>query len=422
MENRAAGLPDAAPAPPPGGCRGITVALLCLALGGCAAGTPPGDRAPAPPLPGLKLKPVVTGLPEITAVAHAGDGSDRLFLATQRGRVLVVDGDALLPEPLLDIRDRVGCCGERGLLGIAFDPHFSETGRLYASYTDKAGDSVIARFRLGTDGAVREEEVILTIDQPTAIHNGGAIAFGPDGMLYAATGDGGHFDANAPDNSGRDPDNRGQRLDTLLGKILRLEVSGTGPYRIPDDNPYRQTTGARGEIWASGLRNPWRMSFDRLTGDLFIADVGPSQWEEINHLPAGEGGANFGWSAMLGNDCFNEFRCDTGRYRAPILLYDHDSGCAVIGGYRYRGARIPALRGIYLFSDFCSGVLYGGEEVSPGRWRMRRLLATGLRISTFGEDESGEILLVHYHGERGALYRLEPGAPSGHPVDRPPTR
>ena len=391
------------------GFRSALLGTLAIWLTGCAnTARLPMPTAPANVfLPPLQLQLIAGALPEITSVTHAGDGSGRLFLSTQRGKILIIDNGVLLAEPLLDLTAIVKCCGEQGLLGLAFDPNFRDNHRFYVSYTDQQGASTVARYRLQQqDGTTASTaEILLRSAQPTAIHNGGALAFGQDGYLYIALGDGGHF-GTTPDNSGRDPDQQGQRLDTLLGKILRIDVATPSGYRIPANNPFRQTPGARAEIWASGLRNPWRMSFDRRSGDLFIADVGPSQWEEINLAPRGVGGHNFGWSAMLGPDCFAVFRCDPGQFTPPILTYDHDTGCAIIGGYRYRGSAINGLNGTYLYGDFCSGAIWGGIQQADGHWQATHLHSSDLRISTFGEDEAGELYVVHYGSKDGALYRL----------------
>lgn len=393
-----------------------TLLLLIILIGaGCAVpGQQPSDSTLKLDLPPVRLQPVVTRLPEITSIAHANDGSGRLFLATQRGQVLEIRDGALMHAPLLDLGAAVRCCGEQGLLGLAFDPHFSRNRLFYVSYIDQEGASLIARYRAAEPGqpvAAESGETVLRVMQPTPIHNGGAIAFGPDQRLYIALGDGGHFGTNA-DNSGDDPRHHAQSLTTLLGKILRIDVGAGLPYRVPDDNPFVGIAQARPEIWAYGLRNPWRMSFDRKSGDLFIADVGPSHWEEINWIPRGISGNNFGWSDLLGPDCFSIFPCDAKTYTPPILIYDHRSGCAVIGGYRYRGAAIKALRGIYLFGDFCTGAVWGGRQQTDGRWTQQHLLSSKLHISTFGEDEAGEIYLVDYSTEEGALYKLVADAPS----------
>ncbi len=390
---------------PPSQLLPVVIALACA---GCAAGNRPATAAFEPPA--LRLQSVATGLPAITTVTNAGDDSDRLFLATQRGQVLELHNSKVGAIPLLDLSAHITCCGERGLLGLAFDPHFRDNGAFYVDYTDTDGASVVARFRLPEgDSSVSPDSgvTLLRVAQPTPIHNGGALAFGPDGLLYIALGDGGHF-GNEADRTGNDPTHRAQRLDTLLGKILRIDASAGGAYRIPADNPFVSTAGARPEIWAYGLRNPWRMSFDPATGDLFIADVGPSNWEEINRMPRGSAGTNFGWSNMLGPDCFAEFHCNTRAYTPPILVYDHSSGCAVIGGYRYRGSAIPTLRGVYVFGDFCNGAIRGGKPGTDGRWTQFHLLSTALHISTFGEDEAGELYMADYGDGNGALYRLEP--------------
>lgn len=365
--------------------------LACFALAvlpspSCAA----SDEFPA----GITLTPVVKGLRQPTAIVSAKDGSKRLFVLEQKGRIRIVKNGALLPRPFLDIESLVKSGGERGLLGLAFPPDFTSTKTFFVNYTNRTGigNTVVASFRTGkdtdtADPASRRE--ILTIKQPYANHNGGQLAFGPDRLLYIGTGDGG---------SGGDPHGNGQRLDTLLGKILRIDVaSGTAPYRLPK-NPFGN------EIWAFGLRNPWRFSFDRGTGDLYIADVGQDEVEEINHQPAGGGaGANYGWNIMEGDRCFREPKCKKSGLTTPVAVYRHGKGdCSVTGGYVYRG-RIKELQGVYLYGDFCSGRIWGLRRVGT-KWQTRLLADTPYAISTFGEDEEGELYLADYGS--GTIYRV----------------
>jgi glucose/arabinose dehydrogenase len=354
----------------------------------------------------IGLQPVLSGLSRPVAIAHAGDS--RLFVVLQEGRVLVHDTVTGGTAPFLDMRSLVRCCGEEGLLGLTFHPDYAATGHFFVYYTNRDGDNVLARYRVSPgDPDVADSgsrRVLLTIRHPTfGNHNGGALAFGPDGYLYVGVGDGG---------SGGDPSNHGQSRATWLGKILRLDVDvGAAPYyAIPPTNPLVGEAGARAEIWAYGLRNPWRISFDRETGDLFIADVGQNQREEVNRQPAASaGGENYGWRRMEGSSCFNPGSdCQTTppTLVLPILEYGHDEGCSVTGGYRYRGAALPALRGIYVFGDFCAGDIWGGVEAPDGTWTRIELLAdTGLRLSTFGEDAAGELYVADLDG---AVYRFGP--------------
>jgi glucose/arabinose dehydrogenase len=273
-------------------------------------------------------------------------------------------------------------------------------------YTDLSGDTVVARFHLAGAGAGAQadpasEETLLRVDQPFANHNGGQLAFGPDGLLYIGLGDGG---------SGGDPQGYGQALTTLLGKILRLNVEddpGGAPYLVPPDNPWVGESGRRSEIWAYGLRNPWRFSFDRLTGDLYIADVGQDRYEEIDFQPAASaGGENYGWNLMEGTRCYPETAqdCDRTGLTLPVAVYDHDTGgCAVTGGFVYRGTVFPALRGIYIYGDFCTGRIWGLSR-SKAQWSSALLLETGFAIAAFGEDEDGELYAADY--ATGNLYRI----------------
>lgn len=348
--------------------------------------------------PRLRFTPVAAGLARPVAITSARDGSGRLFVTEQAGRVRILRGGQLLPEPFLDISGRVGCCGERGLLSIAFPPGTSS--RFYANYTDQAGDTVVSRFSVGADpdrALEASEEVVLRLPQPFANHNGGQLAFGPDGYLYIGTGDGG---------SAGDPGNRAQDPAELLGKMLRIAVEGAAaPYAVPTSNPFVGSPGYRPEIWALGLRNPWRFAFDRLTGDLWIADVGQGSWEEINFQPAASpGGENYGWRIREGSHCFDPDPCGTAGLTDPVAEYDHGQGCSVTGGFVYRGVASPTLEGIYFYGDFCSGriwALAGAGEAS----RSGLAAATDMRIAAFGEDEQGELYVADYFA--GRLVRID---------------
>jgi glucose/arabinose dehydrogenase len=349
----------------------------------------------------LQLEVVVRNLDRPLGIAHAGDGSGRLFILEKPGRIRILRGDVLVDRPFLDLTDRVGSSGsEQGLLGLAFHPQYADNGRLLVNYTDQDGDTVISQFVVSDDPDRVEpgsEQVLLTLDQPAANHNGGHLAFGPDGYLYIGTGDGG---------AAGDQFGNGQNAQTLLGAMLRLDVDGAQPYGLPSDNPFVGDDAARDELWAIGLRNPWRYSFDRLTGDLYIADVGQNVYEEVNHQPASSsGGENYGWPIMEGLHCFPADRaCDQSGLVLPIEEYDHSQGCSVTGGYVYRGQRYPVLRGIYLFGDYCSGIIWGTARTGGGSWQTARLLQVDARISSFGEDEAGELYLVDIAG--GGLYHL----------------
>lgn len=331
------------------------------------------------------------------AITHAGDGSKRLFVADQDGRVHIVRGGVTEPDPFLDISDQVSGGGEQGLLGLAFHPDYPADPRVFVDYTDAAGDTVVSSFTVdpGDPDQVdpASEVVILEVDQPYSNHNGGAIGFGPDGYLYVALGDGG---------SGGDPLDFGQRLDTLLGKILRIDIDRSGggrAYAIPSSNPFAGDAGRRDEIWLYGLRNPFRFSFDRRTGDLWIGDVGQGAWEEIDVARAGVGGLDFGWRTMEGSHCYAPATgCSTAGLTLPVVEYSHDVGCAVIGGIVYRGSAYPILRGGYVFADTCTGITWAVRASASGPQSLVAVDDGPSGIAGFGESESGELYAADLDG------------------------
>ena len=328
-------------------------------------------------------------------IAHAGDGTGRLFVAELRGKVRIVVAGHVSPTPFLDVGDRIVAGGEQGLLGIAFHPRYRDDGRVFVDYTRKAdGATVIASFRVSASNPnvaiPSSEEVLLVIAQPFANHNGGALRFGPDGLLYIGMGDGG---------SGNDPDGHAQNPHSLLGKVLRIDVDRGAPYAIPPGNPYANGSAGRPEIWAIGVRNPWRMGFDRATGDLFIGDVGQERFEEIDLLPAGQGaGANLGWRVAEGLHCTDNggpVSCTDASLTRPIIEYPHADGCSVTGGTVYRG-NVPALVARYVYSDFCSGRVWSAGRAVDGTWAVRDVMTYAGSISSFGEDERGELYFADF--------------------------
>ena len=354
----------------------------------------------------LGLATVKTGFTQPVALANAGDGTGRLFVVEQGGRIrIITKAGTLLATPFLDIHARVSCCGERGLLGLAFHPSYKSNGRFYVYYTDTGGSLVIAEYRRSGTNANRAstgERRLLRIAHPNqANHNGGQLAFGPDGYLYIGTGDGG---------GAGDPYENGQKRTTLLGKILRIApnlASATPAYRIPSTNPWAKSTTVRREIWAYGLRNPWRFSFDRLTGSLWIADVGQNRYEEVNRSlrSAGGGrGGRYGWDQYEALSCF-EGPCTNNGKTFTLAYYSHGTnGCSVTGGYVYRGSRYPVLAGRYLFGDYCSGRIWMVTAAGSARQKPILLRDTALTISAFGQGETGELYVVDYGG--GRIFRI----------------
>ena len=373
-----------------------------MAAAGCdflnLGGIPAGCGMASSTLPQVQWQPVVSGLVHPVYVTHAGDGSGRLFIVEQAGIIRIFKNGSLLTMPFLDISSKVLSGGEQGLLSVAFHPQYSSNGRFFVNYTaigvGAPYKSVIAEYHVSTtnlDVADTSERVLLEVPDLYTNHNGGQNLFGPDGYLYIGLGDEG---------GAGDPQNNGQNLGTLFGKVLRIDVNGALPYAIPSDNPFLGTAGARGEIWAYGLRNPWRFSFDRCDGRFFLADVGQATWEEVDII---QKGGNYGWNIMEGPACYVSGCTPIGL--PPVAYYNHTLGdCSITGGYVYRGTASPALTGWYLFGDFCTGRLWGLRETSPNNWTMTQAAQTGLGISSFGEDQNGEVYIVDYNG--GALYRV----------------
>ena len=368
---------------------------------------PTATLAPSPTLAGpVRPAPGQYGLAAVASgfrrplylTAAPGAADDRLFVVEQDGTIVTVRDGRRQDPPFLDIRDRVhALANEQGLLSMAFDPDFAANGTFYVYYTDFRGDTVVARYRLAPDNPTvadpGSEEIILRVEQPYSNHNGGLVLFGPDGYLYIGLGDGG---------SGGDPQGHGQDPRTLLGTILRVDVRRSSTYVVPPDNPFVGQSDRRPEIWAYGLRNPWRFSFDRLTGDLYIADVGQNAWEEVSFQPASsKGGENYGWKVYEGSALFQ------GPPRAgltpPISEYGRQEGCSVTGGYVYRGRQLPALVGSYLFGDYCTGYVWALTPQADGSWVRTLLFDTAAQISSFGEDADGEVYVVD---RQGTIYRI----------------
>jgi len=334
-------------------------------------------------------------------MTDAGDGSGRLFIVEQAGTIRISKDGVLRDAPFLDITNRVSFGGERGLLSIAFPPNFSALGHFFVQYTDLSGNLAISRFSVTADPNLADpasETVVLSIDHPSfSNHNGGQLAFGPgDGFLYIGPGDGG---------GGGDPFENAQNPASLLGKLLRIDVtSEVTPYSVPPTNPFVADARYRPEIWATGLRNPWRFSFDALTRDLYIGDVGQDRYEEVDFQPAARrGGENYGWNTMEGLHCFKPAEgCSQDGLTLPVVEYDHSLGdCAIVGGLVYRGAANPAMQGIYFYGDWCSGRIWGLRSNS-GTWESALLLESGLSITTFGRDENGNLLVAD--GSSGYIY------------------
>jgi glucose/arabinose dehydrogenase len=368
----------------------ILLALLVMASMAMIVRAAPNTQATSAPDPAqFRFVDVAGGFTRPLNLTHTGD--DRLFVVEQDGRIKIIQNGTVLPTAFLDVSSLVSRGGsEQGLLGLAFHPNYAQNGWFFINYTDTAGDTVVARYQVSSDpnrADANSRTVVLTVDQPYANHNGGHMLFGPDGYLYIGMGDGG---------SGGDPQNRAQNPATLLGKMLRINVNQI-PYTVPTDNPFVSNTAYKPEIWAVGLRNPWRFSFDRATGDLYIGDVGQSNWEEVNFQPAGVGGLNYGWKVYEGTHPFGGGTLANATM--PFAEYNHGSGCSVTGGYVYRGASMPDMQGVYVYGDFCSGIVWTAYRNSAGTWQAPQFMDTNYSISSFGEDRNGELYIVDYNGK-----------------------
>jgi len=372
---------------------------ICMVASLAACGSDPATGPVIIPAEfALSVQEVVSGLANpVYATAPAGDA--RLFVVEQPGRIRIVRNGQLLPTPFLDIAARVSSGGERGLLSVAFHPSYAANGFFFVHFTDLSGNTRVERFSRSGDPDVAlpaSSKLILTVAQPFANHNGGLNLFGPDGMLYIGLGDGG---------SGGDPFGNGQDRNTLLGKILRIDVDRGDPYVVPAGNPFVGQQGARGEIWALGLRNPWRFAFDRTGGVMYIADVGQDRFEEVNAVAANRGGVNYGWNTMEAASCFGSSSCNQQGLELPVLFYARAGGaCAVTGGFVYRGASLPEIAGHYFFSDYCAGFLksfqfQNGSAVEQRTWDVGSVGS----VTSFGEDGSGELYMT---SSNGRVYRI----------------
>lgn len=404
------------------GSRGVLVAVISVTLlivvavtAGCSTSEPvvTGSEPTATTEPTttpssvpfaditITLDSVATGFDQPLFVTGANDGSGRLFVVEKTGRIWIVRDGEKSSAAWLDISDLVSTNSERGLLGLAFAPDFAQTGEFYIDYTDVNGNTVVARLTAAdpaSDTPVDPgtEQKILTQDQPYSNHNGGMVVFGPDGYLYVGLGDGG---------SGGDPHGNGQNLGTLLGKILRIDVTGQATYAIPADNPFASGTEGRPEIWVYGVRNPWRFSFDRDTGDLWIGDVGQDKWEEIDFIGRSQASSapeNLGWNYFEGMHLFEGTPPPEVGFTMPLVEYDHAAGESVTGGYVYRGSDYPDLNGVYLYGDYVNGKIWGIRN-SGGSLENRELSDTDMLVVTFGEDDAGELYVVDFNG---GLYRV----------------
>lgn len=374
------------------------LAALALNSAVLAQDTPVTQRDAAPDPTAVQLVEVATGFNRPLFATHAGDASGRLFIVEQGGLIHILQDGAVLETPFLDVAGLLssdvfgGGYSERGLLGLAFHPDYETNGQFYIYYTDRDGNSVLAAYSVSSDPNVADPNsarIVLTQDQPYPNHNGGHLSFGPDGYLYVAFGDGG---------AAGDPENRAQDPSTWLGKLVRIDVN-TEPYAVPEDNPFVGSSDTLPEIWALGLRNPWRFSFDAATGDLYVADVGQNAYEEVNFEPAGSGGGmNYGWKLFEATHLYSG-QPDPANFLMPFYEYSHRFGISVSGGYVYRGETLPDLQGVYFFGDFGSGNIWASYRDSSDTWQTIEFLTnTGLSVSSFGQDEANELYVVDYSG------------------------
>ncbi|MET0772968.1 MAG: PQQ-dependent sugar dehydrogenase [Candidatus Limnocylindrales bacterium] len=384
----------------------VAAVAVSLLLPGATLAVAPSDPPAGyqPGMLGIELEPFAEGLESPLFLTPDGTGDGRLYVVEQGGAVRVVSPDGTVaPEPFLDLRGRISAGGEEGLLGLAFHPDYAANGRLYVYYSAQGGGAQLVTELRAVDGVVdpASERLVLRMADFAGNHNGGMLAFDQEGMLLIGTGDGG---------GGGDPEGNGQDDTQPLGKLLRIDVDGGDPYGAPVNDPEgRLGPDALPEIRATGLRNPWRFSVDSATGDLFIGDVGQGEWEEVDVLPAGQGGWDFGWSVMEGPDCFGAETCDQEGLTLPVAAYSHSEGdgCTIIGGYVYRGAAFPALTGAYLFGDLCSDKLWAlsaADAVATGAATAEEVGSFEGTLSSFGQDESGELYATDLDG--GRVYRL----------------
>ncbi len=382
--------------------KNLIVLLLLISIGpvNIVSARPASSLTDSPP--SLSFTEIISGLSSPVSITNAGDSSGRLFITLLDGQIMIYDGSQIAPAPFLDISPLIVGGGEQGLLSVAFHPNYESNGFFYVYYTRMAdGALVVARYHVSADPNIADAgsaSILLIVPHAEAAnHNGGQLQFGPDGYLYIGMGDGGTGGAHA------------QEGTSLLGKILRIDVNGAAPYTIPADNPFVSDATVADEIWALGLRNPWRFSFDSLTGDLMLADVGQNSWEEVNVQPAGSaGGQNYGWPCYEGLHTYGDpAGCTKGVLTSPVAEYEHgasdSNGCSISGGYRYRGSEYPNLSGIYLYGDFCTGRIWGAEQVG-GAWVTAELADTDYGITTFGEGEDGSLYVADYFS--GTIYKI----------------
>ncbi|HUF50564.1 MAG TPA: PQQ-dependent sugar dehydrogenase [Longimicrobiales bacterium] len=373
------------------------VAVMSAAVACSGVGDSP---APVVQTGAIRAVEVANGLSNpLFLTAPAGD-TVRLFVVEQPGRIRIIRGGSLLPQPFLDVSSIIAAGGERGLLSMAFDPDYAATGLFWVNYTDRDGDTRVVRYRVAASPDVADPASatqVLHVAQPYSNHNGGLVMFGPDRMLYVGMGDGG---------SAGDPLGHGQNRATLLGALLRIDVKAGSPYAIPSDNPFRTPADGRPEIWAYGLRNPWRFAFDSATGLLFIADVGQNAWEEINVRPAAAPGLNYGWNVMEGAHCYRSLMCARDGLVEPVHEYGRGDGCSITGGFVYRGRRLQGVQGHYFYSDYCQGWLRSfrvqdGRAVDHREWPVGALG----QVLSFGQDAAGELYVL---SASGRVFRLDP--------------